>query len=171
VWWNTPVIPVLRSRSRTMSLRSTWAIDAALGQPGLHSNLLRNKSETTERAKEWTKDPHDRSEDTQDKHTKKSTNSPRISMNRLKNRIGFREKKSAKSFLPTLKGFRSSSFKWVCTESRKSFSISLHSLSSKCCSEGIQSCSRWLPLQITPTRACLDPHCAPKTNWPTSFLT
>lgn len=156
-----------------MSLRSTWATDGALGQPGLYNNLLRNKNETTERAKEWQETPEDHlllSEDTQDKHTKKSKHSPRMSMNRLKNRIGFREKNRAKSFLPTLKGFRSSSFKWVCTESRKSFSISLHSLSSKCCSEGM-SRSQQLPLQTTPTRSRLHPHCALRRNWPTSFST
>lgn len=59
---------------------------------------------------------------------------PLISMKRLKNRMGLREKKWAMSFIPTLKGFRSSSFRCVCTERRRSFSISLHSLSSRCCS-------------------------------------
>lgn len=94
--------------------------------------------------------------------------SPRISMKRLKNRIGFREKNRAKSFLPTRKGFRSSSFKCVCTESRRSFSISLHSLSSKCYSEGMESCSGRHPLQCT---YCpfLDLHSAPRRNWPTSL--
>lgn len=66
---------------------------------------------------------------------RKPEHSPRMSMKRLKNRIGSREKKRARSFMPTLKGFLSSSFKWVCTESRRSFFISLHNLSSKCYSE------------------------------------
>lgn len=58
--------------------------------------------------------------------------SPFMSMNRLKKRIGFRKKKWARSFMPTLKGFLSSSFRCVWTDKRRSFSISLHNLSSKC---------------------------------------
>lgn len=57
---------------------------------------------------------------------------PLISMKRLKKRMGFRVKKWARSFRPTLNGFRSSSLRCVCTDRRKSFSISLQSLSSKC---------------------------------------
>lgn len=60
---------------------------------------------------------------------------PLISMNRLKNRMGFKVKKCARSFMPTLNGFLSSSFKCLCTESRRSFSISLHNLSRRCCSK------------------------------------
>lgn len=58
-----------------------------------------------------------------------------MSMNRLKKRIGFRKKKWARSFMPTLKGFLSSSFRCVWTDKRRSFSISLHNLSSKCYSK------------------------------------
>lgn len=64
--------------------------------------------------------------------TKAYNYSPFMSMNRLKKRIGLRKKKWARSFIPTLKGFLSSSFRCVWTDKRRSFSISLHNLSSKC---------------------------------------
>ena len=39
-------------------------------------------------------------------------------------RIGFRERDWFRGFTPTLKGFLSSSFKWVCTDNLKSSSTS-----------------------------------------------
>lgn len=62
----------------------------------------------------------------------RKTSAPLMWIKRLKNRMGLREKKWARSFMPTLKGFLSSSLRWVWTDRRRSFSISLHSLSSKC---------------------------------------